>query len=516
MKLMKKIASVVLAIVMVMTVNVAVVKADEAPTGKKTVYVSAVGDYDGKTVAIAKTPVQIAANESLTEACDKVLAVSGYEYTMSAYGYVDTINGLGTVEIDPANWVYYYWSVYVNGNYANGTEVADGDEISLIYVTDANMNQMETPDFVDDATLNPDTAAVAALELKLKKAQDILAKYVWDNTLKAGELLPGVASAEEIGAIYPAFSVRQAGVEADEYYQKAYENLAKELKETTDFSDISVFNVANYSKMVMMVTALGYDATDVEGVNLVEKLCDKEMVAASSPYLKEPTLLLAMTTGNYAFPEGEAFVTEEEIVNAVAGQVDSAIESSLSWGVDSAAMTIQGLFRYYEANENVKAACDKVITFLEKMQASNGYFGDSFSPNNVWTTAQVMMTMDVFNKSAVSEEAGSDFIKNGKTVIDSMLEFFDLEAGTVSADATSFDPAQILRGINATVRSLNGDKVIFDCVGNAKPQVTPVTPEPENPNPPAPPTGDTSNVMLLVALLGVSAVAFITSKKKTC
>lgn len=478
--------------------------------GKKTVYVSAVADYSGVTVNIPKTPVQIDAQETLTEACDRVLAASGLDYTME-WGYPSTISGLGTV--DMGNNVWYYWSVYVNGGYASGTAVNDGDEISLIYVTDANTDVMETPDFTDDATLNPDDGAVALLKERLTKAETVLADYIYETVLQGGAFVSGIDSSDALLATYYVYALRQAGFDNDEYYQKVYDNIAEQLRNTSDLSSIEgTYGVSSYAKLVMLVTALGYDAADVGGVNLIEKLTDKNIVAASSSYLREATLLLAMSTGNYAFPVGDAFVTEEEMVNAVIGQVDDAITNSISYGCDMAAMTVQGLWRYYDTNAEAKAACDKVLTFLEKMQAGNGYFSDAYTVNNVWTTAQVMMTMNVFEKSAVSETDGSDFIKNGKTVIDSMLEYFDLENGTVSDTVKGYDPAQVLRGISATVRSLNGEKNIFDCVGNEKPLVGSGSDEPAvNP---APETGDATDITGILVLMVLAAGVMAAAGKK--
>lgn len=509
MKFIKKIVALVLVCTLTFSFSGVAALADEVPgNAKKTVYVSAVGDYNGIQVNMPKTPVQIAAAQTLTEACDMALTKNGLEHTME-WGYPSTISGLGTVAVGES---WYYWAIYVNGAYASGTDISDGDEISIIYVTDENVNVMETPDFADDAALNPGEEAIALLKDKITKAQTILSEYIFKNILRSGEIKAGIGNADEIAAIYNVFTLRQAGFKNDQYYKAVYDNIVEELKNTSDFSDISKFNVANYSKLIMLVTALGYDALDVGGVNLIEKLTDRQVIAASSSYLREATLLIAMSTGNYSFPEGEAFITEEEIINEVIGQVDSAIENSISWGCDMAAMTIQGLWRHYDSNPQVKAACDKVIRFLERMQAPNGYFNDLFTTNNVWSTAQVMITMGVFNRSAVSEEDGSDFVKNGKTVIDSMAEFFDLEAGTVSYTVKSFDPAQVLRGINATVRSLNGEKNIFDCVGNTKPQIQPEQ-IPEGPA--APPTGDSGHIWVIVALLALSAVGVVTCRKKS-
>lgn len=350
----------------------------------------------------------------------------------------------------------------------------------------------------DDGSLNPDSAAAAVLKEKLSQAEDILSDYIFKNVLQNGEFVPGIDSSDAILATYYVYSLRQAGYENEAYYQKVYNNIENQLKNTTDLSAIEGdYGVSSYAKLVMLVTALGHDATNVGGVNLVEKLTSKETVAASSTYLRETTLLLAMSVGNYKFPLGEAFVSEQEMINAVLGQVDSAIADSMNYGCDMAAMVIQGLWRYYGTNADVKTACDKVILFLENAQEDNGYFSDSYTTNNVWTTAQVMMTMNIFGKSAVSEADGSNFIKNGKTVIDSMLEYFDLENRTVSDTIKGYDPAQVLRGISATMRSLNGEKNIFDCEiirdANEQPQA------PENQEPPQ--TGDNTNIFVLLVLM---------------
>ena len=451
--------------------------ASEAETEQIVVYVAAQGkSSDGKTVSIGKTPVQLDKKISedksekgpyASEAVEKVLKASeykdNYDIQDTDYGpYLESINGMKTEQAGE-NW--YYWSFYVNGQYSTlglgSYELQDGDQISLIYSYDDPSNEAAV--FADDASLNPETPAVESAEASMKKAQGIAAKEIYNSYFADGHI-PGLGSVNEL---YAVFSLARAGFEAPEFYGKVKYKLTRQLKELategTTYDAVTKTNVTeetfsskkvseqNYAFVVLAMTALGMDARTTGGYDLIEKMASKKLYEADDSYNAEQMMLFAFDSGNYTLPEGENYCTREELVAKIAGNVDKTIAGSIEWNlIDDAVMAVQPLAPYTES-ASVEKACQKVIRFAGKMQDTQGYLGDSYDANNAWTTAQTLTMLGEFGINPMIETENVDFVKNGHTLADAILEFVDLDQKKMSDEVMNYSPEQILRGITSFV-----------------------------------------------------------------
>lgn len=443
--------------------------ASEIKTEKIVVYVAAQGkSLDGtKTVAIDKTPVQVDKGTNAAAAVKAVLDASdykdNYDIPDTGYGpYLESINGMGTEQAGK-NW--YYWSFYVNGQYSNvgmGSYVLqEGDQISLIYTYDDLSTEASV--FADDTSLNPETPAVESAEASMKKAQGIAAKEIYNSYFADGHI-PGLGSVNEL---YAVFSLARAGFEAPEFYGKVKYKLTRQLKELategTTYDAVTKTNITeetfsskkvpeqNYAFVVLAMTALGMDARTTGGYDLIEKMASKKLYEADNSYNAEQMMLFAFDSGNYTLPEGENYCTREELVAKIAGNVDETIAGSIEWDlIDGAVMAVQPLAPYTES-ASVEKACQKVIRFAGKMQDIQGYLGDSYDANNAWTTAQTLTMLGEFGIHPMIETENVDFVKNGHTLADAILEFVDLDQEKLSASVMNYSPEQILRGITSFV-----------------------------------------------------------------
>lgn len=488
----KKLFSLVVTTAMVITTafgsftNVA--KADESKKNTITVYVAAEGkNASGAAVSIAKTPVQVEEGENASVAIKDVLDASEYKnnYVISTSSWgesLDEINGLNTYS-EGNNW--YYWSFCVNGNYSNygisSYKLEDNDKISLIYSYD-NFNT-EASVFKDDTSKNPTGAAITSKIENAKKAQDVLAETIYNTTFNGGKKVPGI---EDVNGLYVVFSLARAGFKADSFYDDVYEKINAQLcslkmtgkvydensdKYITEKSIISDgYASQTYAKIALCIEALGKDPADVGGFNIIDKLVDRSVYNSSSIYSRESMILFALDAADAYIPEGDKYLTREELVNTITDDVDNQIETSISWGsIDSAAMAIQPLAPYVKkdiANVSkaaVTAACDKALRFIESMQGTDGTYGDSYSSSNVWTLAQVMTTAGLFGCDILSESDGSDFVKNGTTLFDVAINsFVDIESKKVDEGLMSFQPEQLLRGLNSCIRSLENSSSLYN------------------------------------------------------
>ena len=475
----KKAISIALSAVMAFTTafGMTTVKANAEEKEKIVGYVAAEGkNASGSAVEMGKTAVQLdegaVAEDAIKIALDKSAYKDNYKISTSAWG--DSLDSISDLNMYNVGNDWYYWGFYVNGQYANfgisSQKVNDNDKISLIYNYD-NYNTSAAC-FNDDASKNPE--GFSAYSEKAKKAQDVLAQKIYDTTFKGGEYVPGV---EDSSGLYTVFSLARAGFKADKFYDSVYAKVKAQLgaikTSTGKFYDdtnkkyVSQESILKdgaasqtYAKIALCVTALGKDASNVNGFNLIEKLADKSVYEASSIYSRETTILMAIDSKNYELPTGDNYLTRAELVNKTAADTDNQIATSIDWNsIDSAVMQIQPLCAYQTKDVDgvdksaVKKACDKVLNFMYNKQGADGTYGDSYSASNVWTTAQVMITAGLFGIDAATEENGTDFIKNGVTLYDDALAFVDTDNNTVDEKLMSFQPEQLLRGFNAAIRA---------------------------------------------------------------
>ena len=475
----KKAISIALSAVMAFTTafGMTTVKANAEEKEKIVVYVAAEGkNASGSAVEMGKTAVQLdegaVAEDAIKAALDKSAYKDNYKISTSAWG--DSLDSISDLNMYNVGNDWYYWSFCVNGQYANlgisSQKVNDNDKISLIYSYD-NYNTSAAC-FNDDTSKNPE--GFSAYSEKAKKAQDVLAQKIYDTTFKGGEYVPGV---EDSSGLYTVFSLARAGFKADKFYDSVYAKVKAQLgaikTSTGKFYDdtnkkyVSQESILKdgaasqtYAKIALCVTALGKDASNVNGFNLIEKLADKSVYEASSIYSRETTILMAIDSKNYELPTGDNYFTRAELVNKTVADTDNQIATSIDWNsIDSAVMQIQPLCAYQTKDVDgvdksaVKKACDKVLNFMYNKQGADGTYGDSYSASNVWTTAQVIITAGLFGIDAATEENGTDFIKNGVTLYDDALAFVDTDNNTVDEKLMSFQPEQLLRGFNAAIRA---------------------------------------------------------------
>lgn len=487
--------------------------ASETKTEKIVVYVAAQGkSLDGtKTVAIDKTPVQVDKGTNAAAAVKAALDASEYtdNYVIkdTGYGpYLESINGMGTEQAGK-NW--YYWSLCVNGQYSNvgmrDCILQDGDQISWIYTYDDLSTEASV--FADDASLNPETPAIETAEVSMKKAQAIAAKEIYNSYFADGHI-PGLGSVNEL---YAVFSLARAGFEAPEFYGKVKYKLTRQLKELategTTYDAVTKTNITeetfsskkvpeqNYAFVVLAMTALGMDARTTGGYDLIEKMASKKLYEADNSYNAEQMMLFAFDSGNYTLPEGENYYTREELVAKIAGNVDETIAGSIEWdSIDDAVMAVQPLAPYTES-ASVEKACQKVIRFAGKMQDTQGYLGNSYDANNAWTTAQTLTMLGEFGVHPMIETENVDFVKNGHTLADAILEFVDLDQEKLSASVMNYSPEQILRGITSFVYAAeNAGETVYrvKTVPEAKVPSEPFEDEKPQPDPSATPSATPS------------------------
>lgn len=364
--------------------------------------------------------------------------------------------------------------------------------------------------------------ALALLKLPHTNAEDIYKTTGDYLTAQAAENVPTAGS---IGGDWLVLGLARSGRNVPDGY---YENvLAYVIANINDLEQLHRSKSTDNARVILALTAIGKDVTDVDGHNLLQGLTDMN-------YLKKQGIngpiwaLIAFDCGNYeipAAPESADPVTREKLIACIL----SAQLADGGWALtgetadaDITAMALQALAPYYDANEAVRAAADKALDILSSLQQSDGGYG-SMGISNAESSAQVIIALTALN---IDPNTDSRFVKNGRSVVDALCGYYVEGGGFRHLSDGALDGMATEQGYNALTayfRLLNGKAWIYDMSDVQKP-AEPVPPvEPEAPTEPADPadpaipeTGD--HFQLVLPLIGLCVglfglIALIPSKK---
>lgn len=177
-----------------------------------------------------------------------------------------------------------------------------------------------------------------------------------------------------------------------------------------------------YSRVILAWTAIGRDAADVGGFNLLVPLADFEQTVFQG--VNGPIFaLLALDCGNYEIPENTANSTQatrdmyvDYIVNAESPDGGWSLAGGPA-EIDITAMALQALAKYQD-RPDVAAAVERGLELLSQRQNDNGGFSDSTSESSE-TISQAIVAL---TELGISLE-DSRFVKNGNTLKDALLRF---------------------------------------------------------------------------------------------
>jgi len=160
----------------------------------------------------------------------------------------------------------------------------------------------------------------------------------------------------------------------------------------------------DYARVVLALTAMGIDASDFAGKNLVEPLTDIDFVTANMPNGATYALLALYSKDYYnKIPAGY----DSELVDALMGEYTAAGWTA-GWAagvdIDATAMALQALAPY-AARADVKKAIDESVALLAGAQLESGAFATDYgfgAFDDACGTAQVITALSVLGKDAAA------------------------------------------------------------------------------------------------------------------
>ena len=185
-----------------------------------------------------------------------------------------------------------------------------------------------------------------------------------------------------------------------------------------------------YSRVILAVTALGEDPTDVGGFNMLLPLADFEQTCFQG--INGPIFaLLALDCGDYEIPENTADSTQatrdlyvDYIINAQLPEGGWSLMGGEA-EIDLTAMALQALAKYQD-RKDVAEAVEKGIAILSNNQNENG--GYQFNENEQASCESVAQVIVALAELGISLD-DARFVKNGKTLLDGLMQFRQADGG---------------------------------------------------------------------------------------
>ena len=377
------------------------------------------------------------------------------------------------------------------------------------------------------------TAAEAAYARLLAEQSERLEKiYKTTGDFIAALGTPGVGST---GGEWMVIGLARSGRTVPAGY---YDNVVEYVKAMADANErLHRAKVTDNARIILALTAIGKDVTNVGGHNLLKGL--DNMAYVQKQGINGPIFtLIALDSHNYP-TMGD--VTREKLIQVI---LDAQLPgggwtlSGENADTDMTAMAIQALAPYYKTNETVKAAVDKALEALSTLQRNDGGFG-SWGTVNSESCAQVIVALTALG---IDPAADSRFVKNGSTVLGALAGFYVDGGGfkhTADGERNGMATEQGYYALASYYRFLNGQTSLYDMSdvtiqtgGN-----TPANPDdpgktdpsdpgktdpsdpgktdPTNPGTDTPATGDTGVLVWVIALpVALLAAALVLKRKE--
>ena len=267
-----------------------------------------------------------------------------------------------------------------------------------------------------------------------------------------------------VGGEWLILGLARSGLEIpEEYFETYFRNVSAYTAQQGGV--LHARKYTEYSRVILAVTAIGRDAADVGGYNLLQPLADFEQTVFQG--INGPAFaLLALDCGSYEIPEnigGTTQATRELYVDYI---LSAQLENggwSLMGGeaeIDLTAMALQALAKYQD-RQDVKDAIEKGIALLSARQNENGgYQFNAAEPESSESIAQTIVALTELGIALDDER----FVKKGNTLVDALLRFRQEDGGfshLLDGDSDLLATEQAFYALVAADRAARGESSLY-------------------------------------------------------
>ena len=239
---------------------------------------------------------------------------------------------------------------------------------------------------------------------------------------------PGVGS---IGGEWMVIGLARSGRAVPDGY---YANAEAYVRESADENGrLHRAKSTENSRMILALTAIGADVTNVGGVNLLNGLSDFNFLSKQGN--NGPIwALIALDIGDYELPAGANYIREMLVQAVLNMQLEDGGWAFAGTQADSdmTGMALQSLARYYVREGetqtfavDVNPAVDAALDRLSQMQFDDGSFGTFDGNGNIVPTSEsISQVVTALCALGIDPNADERFIKNGRSAIDALLDYY--------------------------------------------------------------------------------------------
>ena len=274
---------------------------------------------------------------------------------------------------------------------------------------------------------------------------------------------PGIGS---IGGEWGVIGMSRSGLTVpglEDYYQKVLSYIRQSIDPET--MRLHSAKSTENSRIILALTAIGKDATNIDGYNLVAGLSDLDYVTYQGN--NGPIwALIALDSGNYP---ASGTATRQALLETIL----SAQTTDGGWTVsgtkadsDMTGMALQALAPYYETNEQVRAAVDRAIDKLSQMQQADGSFCADYGDGNpVATSESIAQVITGLTALGIDPATDPRFVKSGGSALDALLRYYVDGGGFRHLPEGERDGMATEQGyyaLTAYFRFRNGETALYD------------------------------------------------------
>ena len=266
------------------------------------------------------------------------------------------------------------------------------------------------------------------------------------------------------GGEWLILGLARSGLEiADEYFETYFQNVSAYTAQQGGVLHAKKYT--EYSRVILAVTAIGRDASNVGGYDLLQPLADFEQTVFQG--INGPAFaLLALDSGNYELPEntvGTTQATRDLYVDYILDEQLADGGWSLMGGsaeIDLTAMALQALAKYQD-RQDVAEAIDKGLAVLSSRQNEKG--GYQFNVSEPESSESISQTIVALSELGIPMD-DPRFVKNGNTLVDALLRFRQEDGGfshQLEGDSDLLATEQAFYALVAADRAARGESSLY-------------------------------------------------------
>lgn len=228
----------------------------------------------------------------------------------------------------------------------------------------------------------------------------------------------GTPTVNSVGGEWLVIGLARSGYQIPEAY---YDHVVTFVRENiNEKQQLHHAKSTENSRLILALTAIGKDVTNVDGHNLLLGLTDMDYLQKQG--INGPIwALIAFDSGNYAIPKGN--VTRKNLVDTIlAAQLADggwALTGTVS-DPDMTGMALQALAPYYRENALAADAVEKALASLSQMQAEDGSYASIDGPS-AESVAQVVVALTALG---IDPDQDARFVKKGISAWDALLAYY--------------------------------------------------------------------------------------------